>query len=457
MKSFKLTGFSKVFSFTLKSHIKNKRFIITTVAFSLILMIGITVLLFIYTGSEKNKKNNKFDDLDKAYVSDETGFGLDDIDKVYVSDETGFGIPDYSAYFQAMGNKELSNVEFVEIEDSEAFVKENKKKSDMIVINQYLDNDEYIIQAISGIDVDEKKAEQFANLLIPAFENQVYIKSGLSQEELVQILVPVDISVSRIGEEFNKTKELITIIAFFIMMFLIYFMVLFYGQAICTEVSLEKTSKLVEQMLTSVTPYALLMGKILANITEAILQVFIWILSAVIGLIGGNFIVMNAYGLESNIITQLFDILKESFKGQGFSVAAIVISIVLMLVSIIFYMIFAGFAGSLVTKPEEASNMQAIFIVPIVVSYMIVLMTIISGEGKVPLIMNLIPFTGAMSAPGIVLVGNLSVGWGIIVLAIMIISSLLLLWLAARIYKGLMFYSGSKLSFKNILKVAKNK
>ena len=250
MKSFKLTGFSKVFSFTLKSHIKNKRFIITTVAFSLILMIGITVLLFIYTGSEKNKKNYKFDDLDK----------------VYVSDETGFGIPDYSAYFQAMGNKELSNVEFVEIEDSEAFVKENKKKSDMIVINQYLDNDEYIIRAISGIDVDEKKAEQFANLLIPAFKNQVYIKSGLSQEELVQILVPVDISVSRIGEEFNKTKELITIIAFFIMMFLIYFMVLFYGQAICTEVSLEKTSKLVEQMLTSVTPYALLMGKILANI-----------------------------------------------------------------------------------------------------------------------------------------------------------------------------------------------
>ena len=441
MKSFKLTGFSKVFSFTLKSHIKNKRFIITTVAFSLILMIGITVLLFIYTGSEKNKKNYKFDDLDK----------------VYVSDETGFGIPDYSAYFQAMGNKELSNVEFVEIEDSEAFVKENKKKSDMIVINQYLDNDEYIIRAISGIDVDEKKAEQFANLLIPAFKNQVYIKSGLSQEELVQILVPVDISVSRIGEEFNKTKELITIIAFFIMMFLIYFMVLFYGQAICTEVSLEKTSKLVEQMLTSVTPYALLMGKILANITEAILQVFIWILSVVIGLIGGNFIVMNAYGLESNVITQLFDILKESFKGQGFSVAAIVISIVLMLVSIIFYMIFAGFAGSLVTKPEEASNMQAIFVVPMVVSYMIVLMTIISGEGKVPLIMNLIPFTGAMSAPGIVLVGNLSVGWGIIVLAIMIISSLLLLWLAARIYKGLMFYSGSKLSFKNILKVAKNK
>lgn len=441
MKSFKLTGFSKVFSFTLKSHIKNKRFIITTVAFSLILMIGITVLLFIYTGSEKNKKNYKFDDLDK----------------VYVSDETGFGIPDYSAYFQAMGNKELSNVEFVEIEDSEAFVKENKKKSDMIVINQYLDNDEYIIRVISGIDVDEKKAEQFANLLIPAFENQVYIKSGLSQEELVQILVPVDISVSRIGEEFNKTKELITIIAFFIMMFLIYFMVLFYGQAICTEVSLEKTSKLVEQMLTSVTPYALLMGKILANITEAILQVFIWILSAVIGLIGGNFIVMNAYGLESNVVTQLFDILKENFKGQGFSVAAIVISIVLMLVSIIFYMIFAGFAGSLVTKPEEASNMQAIFILPMVVSYMIVLMTIISGEGKVPLIMNLIPFTGAMSAPGIVLVGNLSVGWGIIVLAIMIISSLLLLWLAARIYKGLMFYSGSKLSFKNILKVAKNK
>ena len=441
MKSFKLTGFSKVFSFTLKSHIKNKRFIITTVAFSLILMIGITVLLFIYTGSEKNKKNYKFDDLDK----------------VYVSDETGFGIPDYSAYFQAMGNKELSNVEFVEIEDCEAFVKENKKKSDMIVINQYLDNDEYIIRVISGIDVDEKKAEQFANLLIPAFENQVYIKSGLSQEELVQILVPVDISVSRIGEEFNKTKELITIIAFFIMMFLIYFMVLFYGQAICTEVSLEKTSKLVEQMLTSVTPYALLMGKILANITEAILQVFIWILSAVIGLIGGNFIVMNAYGLESNVVTQLFDILKENFKGQGFSVAAIVFSIVLMLVSIIFYMIFAGFAGSLVTKPEEASNMQAIFILPMVVSYMIVLMTIISGEGKVPLIMNLIPFTGAMRAPGLVLVVNLSVGWGIIVLAIMIISSLLLLWLAARIYKGLMFYSGSKLSFKNILKVAKNK
>ena len=64
---------------------------------------------------------------------------------------------------------------------------------------------------------------------------------------------------------------------------LLYFLILFYGQGTANCVVLEKSSKLMDTMLVSVKPEAMVIGKVLAQAFTCVIQIALW----VIGLWGG--------------------------------------------------------------------------------------------------------------------------------------------------------------------------
>ena len=183
----------------------------------------------------------------------------------------------------------------------------------------------------------------------------------------------------------------------------------------------------------------------------------IWVVSIVVGLFGGSFAAELIHDLKQSRVRFYMDTLGEWFENSGFSVPAIILAILLLIMGLVFYLVLAGLAGSFVTKPEEASNVQTIFFLPMIISFFVVLPAITSGEGSIALIYNMIPFTAAMSAPGTVLIGNLSIAAACISLLIMIVCAVLFLILAARIYKGLLFFNGEKLTPKIIWGIIKGK
>ena len=73
----------------------------------------------------------------------------------------------------------------------------------------------------------------------------------------------------------------------FLMVMLIYMMVILYGQSMANSVMLEKTSKLMETILTAVHPFALMAGKLLATATAAVIQILVWLASLIGGTVGG--------------------------------------------------------------------------------------------------------------------------------------------------------------------------
>ena len=435
----KYSGFGVVYSYTVKSHMKSRKFILSTILIGLIFIIGICVAIIL---TSKPKKEKKFE-----------------IDKVYVCDETGLGVPDYAAYVKFFKDEKLGGVSFETKENGREFAEQAKDgMDDFILVIQSENEDKFLIELIDGRKAgseDESDLSVLGDAIQTYFRNYLYEKSGLDGEELVQLLMPVMTNVGKIGVEENEGKEIVEIIAVFFSIMSIYFMVIFYGVGVCSEVSMEKTSKLTEQLLVSVSPDALVSGKILGTITASIVQFLIWLIMIIAGLFGGSTIATVMYELKENRAVFYAKTLGEWFDGSGFSPLAIVLSILLFIMGLVLYLLLAGLGGSLVTKPEEAANMQIIFLIPMMISFFAVLPAITNGEGSIPLVFNLIPFTAAMSAPGTTLIGTLSVGGAFASLMIMIVLSLVILWIASRIYKGLLFFTGEKLSFKMVIGILK--
>ncbi|MGN0164759.1 MAG: ABC transporter permease [Lachnospiraceae bacterium] len=433
MEKNKLSGFVPVFLYTLKSQMKSSKYKVITFIFALLLIVGVGAVVVITSAPDEETEFN--------------------IKKVSICDETGLGVPEYAAYAAMFEDEQISGISFESCTDAEKYLTENEANSDYVLVVQKETEEGFILEIVTAEDstIDTDNLVVLGENLSGYFQMFVYGSSGLSEEALSQALIGVSYQVSDFGdEEIDTGKEIVTIIVVMVFLMVVYFMILMYGQQICAEVSIEKTTKLVEQLLVSVTPYGLVSGKILAVITASIAQFAVWVVSLFIGIFGGDKLAASMYEGYVSKFSFYMDYLKDWFGEMAFGVDTIILAVLLMIAGLVFYLIIAGVAGSMVTKPEDTSNVQIVFVMPLIISFFFVLFAIISGEGFVSMAYHFIPFTSAMVTPGAVLLGDISVWGGIVSLLITIVGSMLLLWIAAKVYKSLLFYTGKKISFKAI-------
>ena len=435
MEKRKLSGFLPVFKYTLQSQMKNAKYLKITFICAAIIILGIGIAMFIVSEPDEVEEFN--------------------IKKVNVCDETGLGIPDYKMYAEAYEDKDLAGIDFGECTNAKEFVTKDSGMFQGVLVVQKETEEGFVLEIVTSAsaDIASENLDILAMSMSQYFQMHIYSGSGLSAEALTQALIGVSYNISDIGdEETEMGKEIVTLLVGMLFMMVVYFMVLMYGQQICAEVSIEKTSKLVEQLLVSVTPYGLVSGKILAIISSSIIQFLIWVVSVFIGIFGGDFVAGLVYEDYESKISVYLDYLSEWFGEMAFGIDTIIIAVLLMVVGLVFYLIIAGLAGSMVTKPEDTSNVQAIFVFPLIIAFFFVMFAFMEGEGKVGMLYHFIPFTSAMVTPGAVLLGDVSIWIGLVSILITVIGAIVLLYLSARIYKALLFFTGKKLSIKAILK-----
>lgn len=437
----KMSGFTPVYRYTVSNAFKSGKFLGVTIGIGLLLLIGIMALLVILGNPSKDEE--------KPF----------EITKAYVYDKTGLGVPDYATYAQLMESEEIQKVTFIPCSDDKKAIEDNKEADDFVLVVSEENEDGFLITVVSGeaTKYEDDNLEKLAEELAPMFQYHVYSQSGLSDESLMQALIPVTSTVVDFGEDEDGMKEIIEIIVFLGTLMIIYMVTLIYGQQICTEVSIEKSSKLVEQLLVSVSPYGLVSGKVLGVITTSLLQFLIWIGCILGGVFGGDAIANMIYDDYVSKLKGLIDAVKPMFGEMAFEPVSIVVAVVLLLTGLAFYLVLAGFAGSFVTKPENATNVQVIFIFPILISFFITLFSITETEGKVANYLHFIPFTSSMVTPASMFVGSIPVWMGLVSFAISAFCTVLILYLAAKIYKGLLFFGGNKLTPSVIMRAIKSK
>lgn len=382
------------------------------------------------------------------------------IETVYVLDESGLPSTDY--YELLIQNKEESfsetNFIYVSNKTREEVVKDAKASSDKTIAVVIEPNGtDYQIEALipEGSSISTKNAEKLLGSMIPCFNLNKLMQSGLTNEQLAKVLMPVVTSIGNIGEDTNGAAYLIKMIAPMVFGFLMYFMLLIHGQTISKEVSTEKTSKLMETLLTSVHPYALITGKVLAISSMAILQFLTWIVSIFVGLYGGNAVAKVIYPKYQNSVIQIFDFLKQNVGETAFSMPAILLAILIFCFGFLFYCVLAGLAGCMVTKPEDVATTQGIFVFPVLISWMICYIAPVMGHEGILNVARYVPFTIPFCVPVELITGSVSLLQGVISFVIVAVFSLIVIIYSARIYKGLILYNGQRVTFKTLGKVIK--
>ena len=284
----------------------------------------------------------------------------------------------------------------------------------------------------------------------------------------------VNISTIQIGEkgtEKESSTEL-TMIAAIVFAMLIYFFVLMYGTQVMRGVVEEKTSRIVEVIISSVKPFQLMMGKIIGIAMVALTQFFLWIIFTVIIIGGIKFALFPDGEMPTRMDGQVEMIQAES--GRDMSAAAnsdfaeeftkiMKKANSLNLIGSIFafffffiggYLLYAGLyaaVGAVIDNETDSQQFVMPIIMPLILSIYIAMAAFRAPDSDIAFWFSMIPFTSP-----IVMMARIPFQiptWQVILsMAILTVSFIFTTWFAGRIYRtGILMY-GKKVTYKEIWK-----
>ena len=211
------------------------------------------------------------------------GFGLF-VAKIAQSDETTEVVDVYDASGLGIASRLVSTpqLKFQTISGTLPSAKldfQKEKHSGLLYLPSGLDvNDPKGIQFFGQGNIGLNKEGRVKTALTNAFAELKMQKSGLTQTQLDQLRakVPLDsISLDEAGKEKNSNSGATTAIAA-VLAVAIYFFIFLYGVQIMRGIGEEKSSRIMEVMLSAVKPFDLMMGKIVGVAAVGLTQFLLW-------------------------------------------------------------------------------------------------------------------------------------------------------------------------------------
>ena len=248
------------------------------------------------------------------------------------------------------------------------------------------------------------------------------------------------------------------------MAFLMYMFVIVYGNFIMQSVLNEKTSKIVEVIVSSVKPFQLMLGKVLANAAVAFTQFAIWIVL----MVTITTVFSTIFGFEpASTSPEMTEVLNEAannkeiqntaqkFLEQVYAIPwATIISLFLFYFLGGFLLFGALFAavGSAVDSIQEASQFVVPITLPIIASIALMAIVLQNPDGNISVILTMIPFTSPvlMMARTAYAIPD---WWQLGLSMLLLVGGFLgTLWVAGRIYRVGILMHGAKVNYKVLVK-----
>lgn len=277
------------------------------------------------------------------------------------------------------------------------------------------------------------------------------------------------VNLSETGEEKSSNSGILYGVGF-VLGILIYMFVLVYGIQIMQGVIDEKTSKIVEVIVSSVKPFQLMMGKIIGIASVGLLQFTIWIViitvvsSSVLGYFGlkmpqeqvyeqvteqmqQNPEVGEAMASQNKEITEML----ENIGQIPFGKIAFVFIFYFLGGYLMYGALFAA-VGSAVDSIQESQQFQFPITLPLLIGYMSLFFVILRDpHGQMSFWLSMIPFTSPVT-----MVGRIAFGvpdWQLALsMALLIGGFVLTTWIAGRIYRVGILMTGTKVNYKVLAK-----
>lgn len=258
-------------------------------------------------------------------------------------------------------------------------------------------------------------------------------KSGVDSALLKEAMKPADMDTTKVtdGEQTGQSGTESYLIAYF-MAFILYIAILVYGQQTMTSVIEEKTSRIMEVLTSSLTPFQMLLGKVLGVGSAGLTQMAIW---------GGTVLVLSSQRMP---LAGMFGMSADA--AQAFPIPSMPpgLLVVFLLYFALGFMLFGALYAAIgaMCNTIQETQQYAIFVTMfIMVGFFAVFALIKDPTGQLGVTMSYIPFFAPFTMP---------VRWSltsvppmelVLSLTLMVLALLACVWLAARIYRtGILMY-----------------
>ena len=456
----KFTGIMNVFKFAYIQSVKAKAFVITMSILCGLALFALPVITAISRAGKDEVDKSKIDLIGSIYVCDQALDGK-------LAENLVDIIKENSAY----SDKNCVAISAVDYDKTFDAIKMSKN-GDILVNIEYdtaMDSLSYGFSYVVfyGEEVDklDEASDDFA-MYIDGIHKQALGKIFAPTEEGAELLSYEFITESvMLDEEGNIVPEEVALdemeywIVYAFLMISI-FAISLLGGKVSEQIVTEKSSKVIEYIMTSIKPMALITGKVLASVAI----MFTMVVGVVVSF-AGSVLINGVTFREADGSMELPGFIKSIIEQnalEGMSILGILASILVFTLGFVMYGFLAGIAGATVSKVEEMAEGLKIFTFAMIIGAYVVIAymsTALGGAdwGAFTNFVYLFPLCSPFIVPASLLLGKVSIGIGLLSIGILLVVILLLMIFVSGVYEYLIYHNGSPLKLKEIIKMFKRK
>ncbi|MFR0922686.1 MAG: ABC transporter permease [Clostridia bacterium] len=402
-----------VMKFTIKDMVKRKSFIISTLIILILIIIGFNVPNLIKMFNEDNN-GNKLLIIDSKNVFEGTLENLKQMDLGYE-----FEITNEDLKFEDVKQK----IEDKEIKEAIIISPENEK----VKIS-------YIVENTTMIN---EVPEECKNALTSIYSSLKISKLGLSEQQLQSITPNFEFNLEQTEEKSASGNILVMMIMSIVLFYAIYFC----AYQVSSSITTEKTSKIIETLVTSTSPKTIVLGKTIGIGVVGLAQMTLIVSTALIS--AKTF-------LEEGLLESVLDMSNITpYLGA--------MTAIYFILGYLAYALLYALTGSTVSKPEDIQSANSPVAILAVIGFYLSYFTMMNPTSKLNVFASLFPISSPFCMPFRIMMGLANTTDVIISIAILIVTIIIIASVAIKIYSNAILNYGTKMSTKDIIKIYKDK
>ena len=405
-----------VASFTFKDLVKRKSFIISNIIILLIVVIGFNVpgIIKNISGGDENFGKTKITIVDNENIYEGSLEALP-------SQDIGYEIEIYK--------------EQISIEELKEKIKNGDIKEALYIQNKEEKiNIEYVIESQS---LATSMPQDLIMILQSTYQNLQISKIGASQEQLEKINMPFNVELVQAEE--NKTEN--SILPMMLLSIVLFYAIYFFAYQVSSSITTEKTSKIIETLVTSTSPRTIVLGKTIGIGLAGVMQT---VVTVIVALVSAKLF------LDSEIIDMVL-------SSINLTPVVAVVTIVYYILGYSLFALLYALTGSTVAKPEDVQSASGPVAILAVIGFYLSYFTMMNPASSLNKIAAMIPISSPFCMPFRVMMGLSSASELAISLAILVITILLVAKISIKIYSSAILNYGSRINLKDMFKMYKNK
>ncbi|MBS5857656.1 MAG: ABC transporter permease [Clostridia bacterium] len=405
-----------VIGFTMKEMVKRKSFIISTIIILILIVIGFNVpnIIKAFKGNSSEAEKDKLLIVDTENIFEGTLNSLNNMELGYEANTTN------------------ENISFEKIKEKI----ENKEIDEAIIIEKNQENYKirYIIEDATMV---QKIPTTLENAISSIYSNLQISKLGLTEEQVKSITPSFEFSI----EQTEEQKVSGNVFAMMLMSLVLFYAIYFCAYQVSSSITTEKTSKIMETLVTSTSPRTIVLGKTIGIGIVGLVQVC---------LIVGTAIISAKMCLDENLVNSVLDVSKITpYLG--------IVTIIYFILGYFAYALLYALTGSTVSKPEDIQSANTPVALIAVIGFYLSYFTMMNPTSDLNVLASMLPISSPFCMPFRIMMGLANTTDVLISIAILLITILIVAKVAIKIYSNAILNYGTKMSFKDMVNIYKDK